>query len=267
MFIWLPPSEGKYVPENGPALDMQLLHAPVLTSARHHILHLYQQNMQDSARSVAFPSADIMNIPCARACEVYNGVLYQAASFASFDTDTQARVDRVIRIVSGLYGVVTPNNMIAPYKLPIQSRIGSSPVLSTYWKPFLDEALSQEAAESIIVDCRSGPYRKACPAPWAHTVEVTVVRESGTQRSIVSHEAKRWRGLLTGALIKHPHCDEVCDVIDLVDWIRDLLPSIHASDARGREYYAQSLEVGPTRTYSAGGSHRIATLVICERMN
>ena len=63
-------------------------------------------------------------------------------------------------------------------------------------------------AGELVVDCRSGAYQKAwmptakdCHDHNIDLVQVKAVRVVNGREKVVSHNAKRWRGLLTRALV------------------------------------------------------------------
>ena len=77
----------------------------------------------------------------------------------------------------------------------------SSPSLTRHRKAVL-KALDARAAGDVVIDCRSAPYAAAWKVPAdAEHVAVRVLRELDGKRSVVSHNAKHTRGVLTGHLL------------------------------------------------------------------
>jgi len=106
----------------------------------------------------------------------------------------------------------------------------------------LGAALDERAAGDVVVDCRSATYAAA----WrprttgddaAQHVAVRVLREAGGKRSVVSHNAKHTRGVLTGHLVRRAgdvgSADDLAKAADeLVG--TDLLDATLHDDGRGR---------------------------------
>jgi cytoplasmic iron level regulating protein YaaA (DUF328/UPF0246 family) len=174
VLILLPPSEGKADPERGRPLDLARLSFPSLTERR-----------------AAFLDDALRARPARPAREIYTGVLYRALDLPSLPAAAQRRVV----IVSAQYGAIRPADWIATYRRPIDAPV---------WRPLLGPELARAAGRGAIVDCRSAAYLAAWRPEgeqaerWVH---VGVVKEAAGKRAVVSHDAKRWRGLLARQLL------------------------------------------------------------------
>lgn len=136
----------------------------------------------------------------APAAEVYTGVLYAAAGLADLSGTARRRANSAVRIVSGLWGVLTPNDRIPGYRLPMGARLDDFEPLAAFWAPRLRAVLEPEDASGsdLVLDCRSGAYLPAwTPAPHRPWLSVRVVAEADGVRKVVSHHAKHTRGVLT----------------------------------------------------------------------
>lgn len=257
MFIWLPPSEGKSAPSEGPVLDLGALSLPTLTGVRSDLCsHLVRLEPGDRNASVG-------TAPCAPAREVYTGVLFAAAALGELDTERRAVADQQVRIFSGLFGALSPADMIPDHKLPIGQRLPGLPGLPTLWRPHLNTALGEEASGHTVLDCRSGPYRSACPGAFADMIELAVLREHQGRRQVISHDAKRWRGMVTGVLLREWDAAATASagVEQVLSAIEAHLEDLVLTDAKGVPHRAQALEVGQATATKVGGSQRRAILV------
>ncbi|MDU5761214.1 MAG: peroxide stress protein YaaA, partial [Schaalia odontolytica] len=165
-----------------------------------------------------------------------------------------------VSIFSGLFGVLSPSDVIPDHRLAMGVSLPDLGVLSTWWAPRLDEAMSPEASERIIVDGRSGPYRAACKAPWARVWELRVERETDGKRSVISHDAKRWRGAITGLLLASDgyRAEETSAAENALE---EAAYSLSLADAKGHEHRVTDVEYGPEKRTKKGGSTRTVTLV------
>ncbi|QWW18785.1 peroxide stress protein YaaA [Schaalia sp. 19OD2882] len=271
MFIWLPPSEGKTAPTSGPALDLDSLSHPRLNPVRAGlIMRLQSLGDKDSAVSVLGLGAKggaaalaansaLLTSPCAPAAEVYTGVLFEALDLAGLVGPAGELAERQVRIFSGLFGILSPADMVPDHRLPMGARLPGLGTLAAHWKAPLTDALSLEVSGHVILDCRSGPYRAACTAPPSHLVELSVVREADGKRQVVSHDAKKWRGLVTRQLLAAGVDADSPE--QLAGALQDLRAQVLTVDAKGIAHRAVSVEVSPVKAHRSGATHRVATLV------
>ncbi|WP_448061046.1 YaaA family protein [Cellulomonas hominis] len=248
MLVLLPPSEGKTPPPTGgPTLDLDALSAPGLSPVREKVLDaLVRASGRPDALTVlgAGPSlagevarnVHLLDAPAAPARRVYTGVLYAAAGLDRLTPAARARSERAVRIVSGLWGLVTPADHIPAYRLSMGTDLPGLGPLAAVWRgPLgieLDARVTQDA--ELVVDCRSAAYLAAWRPPTAAArerwVTVRVVRELDGHRTVVSHHAKHTRGVLTRHLLARPG-QEPRDAEHLARAARELVGSLHGDTA------------------------------------
>ena len=213
MLILLPPSEGKTAPVRGDALDLPALSHPALTPTRTAVLDaLVAASARPDAVDVLGVGAgiadevarnvDLRSAPAAEARRVYTGVLYAAAGLDRLTPAARRRAADAVRVVSGLWGLVGPEDRIPAYRLSMGVDLPGVGPLATAWRPHLEKVLSPRAEGDVVVDCRSAAYLAAWkPAKGTDWVSVRVLRELDGKRSVVSHNAKHTRGVLTRHLL------------------------------------------------------------------
>lgn len=214
MLLLLPPSEGKTSPpDDAPPLDLAALSSPVLTSHRRTVLRtlVRASGRRDAVATlgVAPGLADevrrntgVRTAPAAPAAHVYTGVLYAAAGLADLDDAAADRAARDVRVVSALWGAVSPADRIPAYRLSMGTNLPGVGPLATSWRPHLAIALDDRVVGDVVVDCRSAPYAAAWRPPLgAEHVGVRVLREVDGRRTVVSHHAKHTRGILVRHLL------------------------------------------------------------------
>lgn len=216
MLILLPPSEGKTTPIAGPALNWEELSATELNPHRKLVLDQLMAVSADpnaleilkvgaSLTDEVAANLDLLTAPCAPAAQVYTGVLYAAAGLDELTPDQQLRALNTVRTVSALWGAVSPFDLIPAYRLSMGIKFPGSTGLASSWRKHLDQTLAPLAQDSVIIDCRSAAYLNAWkPAKTLNTqwLTVRVLRELDGKRTVVSHNAKHARGVLTAHLLR-----------------------------------------------------------------
>ncbi len=146
------------------------------------------------------------------AIEAFRGDVY-----AGFDVDTLERADldaaqRHVRILSGLYGVLRPLDLMQAYRLEMGTRLSTRRGRSLYdfWGERLTDALNEELAQAgtgdgaPIVNLASNEYYKAVQPKRliAPVVAPTFKDEKGGQYKTISFFAKRARGAMARHLVR-----------------------------------------------------------------
>ena len=213
MLVLLPPSEAKTAPRRGSPVHLDSLSCPALTPARAKVLDaLVETSARPDAVEVLGVSrglADevarntgLRDAPTAPARGVYTGVLYAAAGLAQLTAVQRRRAAEHVRIFSGLWGVVTPEDAIPAYRLSGGVDLPGVGPLAAFWRAHLPEVLDDEADGALVVDGRSADYVAMWrPPATAHWVTVRVEREVDGRRAVVSHHAKHSRGVLARHLV------------------------------------------------------------------
>lgn len=216
VLILLPPSEGKTAPVRGTALDLVGLSSPALNPTRAAVLDaLVAASARPDAVDVLGVGAGVTDevarntglrtAPAAEARRVYTGVLYAAAGLDRLTPTARRRAAESVRVVSGLWGLVGPEDRIPAYRLSMGVDLPGVGTLAAAWREPLRAELDPRALSGdLVVDCRSATYLAAWKPPRAAQgswVQVRVLREVAGRRSVVSHHAKHTRGVLTRHLV------------------------------------------------------------------
>jgi len=235
MLILLPPSEAKTRPADDGAVPLELesLGLPQLTAARSTVLRAAQRTAAtaDGGVKLGVPASSpellermsrIEAEPTAEALSVYSGVLYE-----QLRADHSPAPDRRLLVQSALFGLVDAGtDRIPAYRLSAASTLSRLGKAGSWWASHLKllvPELRREQAESgspLVIDCRSGSYRSMMSmrsGDGVRVLEVSPVQERAGVRKVISHDAKRYRGLVTGALLEAERtpatADEAVDVV------------------------------------------------------
>tara|TARA_R110001592_G_scaffold254758_1_gene518207 strand:- start:1720 stop:2493 length:774 start_codon:yes stop_codon:yes gene_type:complete len=115
-----------------------------------------------------------------------------------------------LRILSGLYGLLRPLDLVQPYRLEMGTSLKNDKGASLYqfWGNKITDALNQEMSKQkspILVNLASNEYFKAVrPAQLRAQIVSPVFKDfSNGQYKIVSFFAKKARGLMSAYIIKN----------------------------------------------------------------
>tara|TARA_R110000824_G_scaffold222077_1_gene409264 strand:- start:1155 stop:1934 length:780 start_codon:yes stop_codon:yes gene_type:complete len=143
------------------------------------------------------------------AVQAFQGDVYTGLQAESFSEAENRYAQSHLRILSGLYGLLRPLDLIQPYRLEMGTKLSNSAGkdLYAYWKPTLTPALNEAIAESgskVLVNLASNEYFKAVDAKQLDARVITPVfkdEKHGTFK-IISFYAKKARGLMSAWLIQ-----------------------------------------------------------------
>lgn len=144
----------------------------------------------------------------------FNGDVYEGLDAASLTEDELGWAQERLRILSGLYGVLRPLDLIQPYRLEMGARLENSRGrnLYTFWGETITEELNRLLAaetragrEAVLLNLASDEYFRAVqPKKVAgRTVSAAFEDWKGGRYKIISFFAKRARGLMSRFIIRN----------------------------------------------------------------
>lgn len=133
----------------------------------------------------------------------FNGDVYEGLDARSLAADDLRFAQAHLRILSGLYGVLRPLDLILPYRLEMGVRLDNprGKDLYAFWGERITDALNRtvlETASSAVVNLASAEYFKAVKPRRLPVPVIQPVFEdwSGGRFKVVSFYAKRARGMM-----------------------------------------------------------------------
>ncbi len=137
----------------------------------------------------------------------FSGDVYQGLDAYSL---TPAQIDRMqetLRILSGLYGMLKPLDLIQPYRLEMGTalKVGTRKNLYEFWKKPLTNHLNAEMGEGeLLVNLASAEYFGALDAKRLKAQVVTPVFKdwSKDQLRVISFFAKKARGAMVRYILE-----------------------------------------------------------------
>jgi len=220
MYILLPPSEGKAIPSDAPAVRLGSLVLPGLTKVRGSVVSALvaaSSQPRDQALAALGLSAGqtaelalnkrLRKASAAPAAELYTGVLYDALDLpglAAAEPAAFAAANNSILIFSALWGVLRPGDRVPHYRCSAGTRLPGLGSVDTFWKRELRGPLDALVGDELVVDLRSGAYSSMW-RPGPNSVSVRVVQErvvdGVAKRTVISHFNKATKGRLVRALL------------------------------------------------------------------
>ncbi|MCV2367169.1 peroxide stress protein YaaA [Roseateles oligotrophus] len=133
----------------------------------------------------------------------FNGDVYEGLSAPTLSTAQLQWAQEHLAILSGLYGVLRPLDLIQPYRLEMGSRLANPAGANLYkfWGERLTRHLNARATAAqvpVIVNLASQEYFRAVDRPGLQPRVIECVFEDwkNGQYKIISFFAKRARGLM-----------------------------------------------------------------------
>ena len=156
----------------------------------------------------------------------FNGIAFQGLNIHDFSTDELSFAQKHLNIVSGLYGLLRPLDIIKPYRLdvstrisPIENGINNSGNLSStypksnylygYWQETVNKYLSEKLSEddNTIINLSSSEYYKLIvPELLPHKMRLITIafreqKYDGLKQVVVY--AKKARGMMARFIVKN----------------------------------------------------------------
>ena len=140
----------------------------------------------------------------------FKGDVYAGLDADNLSPDDLAFAQQRLRILSGLYGLLKPLDLMQPYRLEMGTKLKNrrGKDLYDFWDDRINQALNRELAEQddpVLVNLASNEYFKSVRADKLDARIVTPVfkEERDGQFKLISFFAKKARGLMSRYIIRH----------------------------------------------------------------
>jgi cytoplasmic iron level regulating protein YaaA (DUF328/UPF0246 family) len=145
-----------------------------------------------------------------QAALAFNGDVYDGLDAKTLDADNLAWAQNHLCILSGLYGVLRPLDLMQPYRLEMGTRLPTprGKDLYQFWGPHIAQYLNKRLRADrspVVINLASQEYFRAVDikALKARVVECVFQEGKGGQYKVISFFAKRARGLMARYAIEH----------------------------------------------------------------
>lgn len=129
----------------------------------------------------------------------FNGDVYQGLDAYSLKKDQIEPLQNTLRILSGLYGILKPLDLIQPYRLEMGTslRVGRKKNLNEYWKKRITDHLNAELQDGeLFINLASNEYFGAVDAKKLKVPVITPIFKDwkNDKLKVISFFAKKARG-------------------------------------------------------------------------
>lgn len=146
---------------------------------------------QDNARQAAY---------------AFNGDVYRGLDAYTIPQEKIEKFQDTVRILSGLYGLLKPLDLIQPYRLEMGTKfpVGKNKNLYDFWRQKVTKALNEELEDGeLFLNLASNEYFKAVDAKALKVPVITVNFKDfkNGKYKVISFFAKEARGLMARYII------------------------------------------------------------------
>ncbi len=140
----------------------------------------------------------------------FRGDVYIGLDVNSLGTEDLDFAQQHLRILSGLYGVLRPLDLIQPYRLEMGTKLKNpkGDNLYEFWKDILTEKINDDIKNSgsdIFVNLASDEYYKVLEPKKinAEIIKIVFKEYKGDKLKFISFNAKKARGMMSRYIIKN----------------------------------------------------------------
>lgn len=154
------------------------------------------------------PSFDLKN--SRQAILAFQGDVYTGVKALDFSREDLKFAQNHLRILSGLYGLLKPIDLIQPYRLEMKTKLVTEQAKNLYefWGNKITDLLNHDldnARHSHLVNLASQEYFKAIQPSCLNkpVLEIVFKTKKNGQYKVIAIHAKRARGLMVNFVVKN----------------------------------------------------------------
>lgn len=168
-------------------------------------------NLSDNLSELNFSRFQVLGTkksPKKQAIYAFDGDTYSGLEAETFSKTDLKSAQKKIRILSGLYGVLRPLDLIEPYRLEMGTKFKfkSYNNLYDYWKEDVTSLLNEETkSNDYLINCASNEYFKVIDEKALKAKVITPVFKElrDGKYKIISFSAKKARGMMANYIVKN----------------------------------------------------------------
>lgn len=95
-----------------------------------------------------------------KSIQLFNGAVFKNLNYSTLEEKEKKYIDTNVMIFSALYGIITAEEAISPYRLDLNNSLDPKIInLSKQWKKYINQYLENQDT-NYIIDLASSEYRK-----------------------------------------------------------------------------------------------------------
>ncbi|MCY4158897.1 MAG: peroxide stress protein YaaA [Bacteroidetes bacterium] len=127
---------------------------------------------------------------------------FSAVDFEGLPTGAQRRLLENSVILSGLFGLLRPDDLVPEYRLKMSAEVPGIGLLSSFWKPRISPLLNNAVQNRFVWDLLPDSYREAWEDDESYEAHAIVTFHNG-DGSIVEEDTV-YRGQLMNFIVRDP---------------------------------------------------------------
>ena len=154
-----------------------------------------------------FQDWDIENRNTYKALELFNGAVYEGIDAKNFNKSDNDFAQNNLRLLSGLYGILKPNDLILPYRLEMGTKLKTIKENNLYgfWLDKLHQNIVDELNNDVLINLASNEYSKVLKMNKIKSQVISPIFKDykNGKLKVISFYAKRARGKMVNFIIKN----------------------------------------------------------------
>lgn len=143
-----------------------------------------------------------------QAIYAFTGEVFRGIDVNSLENEKLPILQESLRILSGLYGLLKPLDLMQPYRLEMGTKlkVGNTENLYKFWDDTVARALNEELKDDeLLINLASSEYFKVIPKKVLKVPMITPIFKDykNGEYKIVMTYAKKARGLMVRYIIDH----------------------------------------------------------------
>lgn len=185
------------------------------------IMHVSEQLAEENMTRVESWNKRHTQKNSKQAIHAFTGVVYEKFHGDSYSQKEYAYMQKHVRILSGLYGVIRPLDLIQPYRFEMGMKFGfikkkenqTYKNLYDFWKPILTNYFKDQKDSNLIINLTSQEYSKAIVRKEFNPrwVNVDFLQQDGREYTQATVYTKQARGSLAHWMVKN-HIKSLVDM-------------------------------------------------------
>jgi cytoplasmic iron level regulating protein YaaA (DUF328/UPF0246 family) len=168
---------------------------------------------QNVLRFIQWKKASLQPLNAFPAVDVFDGEVYRALNVGTLESSKYEVLNKDLRILSGLYGILKPFDLIYPYRLEMGTKFSSKEDqrnLYEFWGDKVTKSLKKDLEkDEVIINLASSEYFKVIRTNLLKNRIITPIFKEfkNGQFTTVMMYAKHARGAMTRYLIENQLSD------------------------------------------------------------